>query len=71
MKVKFICLYCIVHNVSPNLGRSVVNLSKGHLSRDKIYLLSKGFKFIPAPKHINKALINEELETYGRKLRLM
>ena len=53
--------------VSPN----VINLSKRHLSKDEISLLSKGLKFIPTPKHINKALIKEELETYGRKLRLM
>ena len=38
---------------------------------DEISLLSKGLKFIPTPKHINKARIKEELETYGRKLRLM
>ena len=53
--------------VSPN----VINLSKRHLSKDKICLLSKGLKFIPTPKHINKALIKEELQTYGRKLRLI
>ena len=53
--------------VSPN----VINLSKRHLSKGKISLLSKGLKFIPTPKHINKALIKEELETYGRKLKFM
>ena len=53
--------------VSPN----VINLSKRHLSKDEISLLSKGLKFIPTPKHISKARIKEELETYGRKLRLM
>ena len=53
--------------VSPN----VINLSKRHLSKEEISLLSKGLKFIPTPKHINKARIKEELETYGRKLRLM
>ena len=41
------------------------------MSKDEISLLSKGLKFIPTPKHINKALIKEEFETYGRKLRLM
>ena len=54
-----------VNFVSPN----VINLSKRHFS--EISLLSKGLKFIPTPKHINKARIKEELETYGRKLRLM
>ena len=53
--------------VRPN----VINLSKRHLSKDEISLLSKGLKFIPTPKHINKARIKEEPETYGRKLRLM
>ena len=52
---------------SPN----IINLSKCHLSKDKISVLSKGLKFIPTPKQINKALIKEEFETYGRKLRLM
>ena len=37
----------------------------------KISLLSKGLKFISTPKHIIKAPINEELETYGWKRRLM
>ena len=45
--------------VSPN----VIILSKRHLSKDKISLLSESLKFIPKPKHINKALIKEELET--------
>ena len=49
----------------------VINLSKRYLSKDEIALLSRGLKFIPTPKHINRALIKEELETYGRKLRLM
>ena len=53
--------------VSPN----VINLSKCHLSKAEIPLLSKGLKYIPMPKHINKSLIKEELETYGTKLRLM
>ena len=50
---------------------NVINLSKRHLSKDEISLLSKGLKFTPTHKHINKALIKEELETYDRKLRLM
>ena len=53
--------------VSPN----VINLSKRHLPKGEISLLSTGLKFIPMPKNSNKALIKEELETYGRKLRLM
>ena len=53
------------------VGPNVINLSKHHLPQDEISLLSKGLKFIPTPKQINKARIKEELETYGRKLRLM
>ena len=50
---------------------NVTNLSKCHLSKDEISLLSKSHKFIPTPKHINKALIKEELKAYGRKRWLM
>ena len=53
------------------VGPNVINFSKRHLSKDEISFLSKGLKFIPTHKNINKALIKEELETYGRKLRLM
>ena len=53
--------------VNPN----VINLSKCYLSKDKNYLLRKGLKFIQTPKHMNKAIIKKEIETYDRKLRLM
>lgn len=53
--------------VSPN----VIKLSLPHLSKDKISLLSKVVKLIPTSKHVNEALIKEELETYGKRLRLM
>ena len=53
--------------VSPN----VTKLSLSHLSKDKISLLSKVVKFIPTSKHINEALIKEELETYGKMFKLM
>ena len=52
--------------VSPN----VVNLSKRNLSDAEISLLSKGLKFVPTPTSLNKAKIKEELEVFGRKLRL-
>ena len=65
---------CILHQgryegkfVSPN----VVNLSKRNLSDAEISLLSKGLKFVPTPTILNKAKIKEELEVFGRKLRLM
>ena len=50
---------------------SIVNLSRGNVTNDEISLLSKGLKFVPTPRGLNKALIKEELEAYGRKLRLM
>ena len=34
-------------------------------------LLSNGLKFIPIPTSVNKALTKEELECFGRKLRLL
>ena len=52
--------------VSPN----VINLSKRNLTKDEISVLSKGLQFVPTPKHFNKALLREELENFGRKLRL-
>ena len=52
--------------VSPN----VITLSKWNLTKDEISLLSKGLQFVPTPKHFNKALLREELENFGRKLRL-
>ena len=52
---------------SPN----VINLSSRNLTKAEISLLSKGLKFVPTPKNINKAQIKEELEIFGRKLRLM
>ena len=36
-----------------------------------MYIYIIYIKFIPTPKHIKKARSKEELETYGRKLRLM
>ena len=32
---------------------------------------SKGLKFIPTPTNVNKALIEEELQCFGRKLPLL
>ena len=53
------------------VGSHVINLFTRILSETKIYLLSKGLKFIPTPTSVNKALIKEELECFGRKLRLL
>ena len=53
--------------VSPN----VINLSGRVLSEAEISLLSKGLKFCPTPNGVNKAVLKEELEVFGRRLRLM
>lgn len=48
--------------VSPN----VLNLSKRQLSEDDVSLLSKGLKFVPTFTFVNKAILKEELEKFGR-----
>ena len=48
-----------------------INVSSRHLSRDEISVLSKGLKFFPTPKQINKVKIKEEIKVYGRNLRLI
>ena len=48
--------------VSPN----VLNLSKRQLSEADVSLLSKGLKFVPTPKFVNKAILKEEIEKFGR-----
>ena len=53
--------------VSPN----VVNLSDRKLSKAEISLLSKGLKFVPTPSDVNRAVLKEELEVFGRRLRLL
>ena len=53
--------------VSPN----VVNLSDRKLSKAEISLLSKGLKFVPTPSNVNRAVLKEELEVFGRRLRLL
>ena len=51
--------------VSPNVN----NLSRRNLTKGEIFLLLKGLQFVPTSKHFNKALLKEELENVGRKLR--
>ena len=50
--------------------QSCSELQDGILSKAEISLLSKGLKFIPTPTSVNKALIKEELQCFGRKLQL-
>ena len=52
------------------VSKNVVNLSQRTLSKSEISLLSKGLKFVPTPSSINKARLKQDLEKFGRKLRL-
>ena len=61
-----------IHGLNKTNSATIVNERyKGKFVSLKISLLSKGLKFVSTPRGINKALIKEELEAYGRKLRLM
>ena len=40
------------------------------MTDNEINLLSKGLKFVPTPKSYDRAKLKEELEQFGRKLRL-
>ena len=48
---------------------NVINLSGRVLSEAEISLLSKGLKFCSTPHGVNKAVLKEELEVFGRRLR--
>jgi len=52
------------------VSNNVLNLSKRVLSSAEISLLSKGLKFVPTPKFVDRAVLKQDLETFGRKLRL-
>ena len=52
------------------VSENVINLSGRDLSKAEISLLSKGLKFVPTPTNVNKAILKEELEKFGRRLRL-
>ena len=51
-------------------SKNVVNLYNGKLSRAEISLLSKGLKFCPTPNSVDKWHVKEDLEKFGRFLRL-
>ena len=53
------------------VSKTVINLSRRKLSSAEIFLLSKGFKFVPTANKIDQAKLKGELEEYGRKHRLM
>ena len=47
------------------------NLSQKLLAVSENSLLSKGLKFTPTPDTIEKAKLKNELEVFGRNIRLM
>ena len=51
-------------------SKNVVNLYNGKLSRAEISLLSVGLKFSPTPNSVDKWDVKEDLEKFGRFLRL-
>ena len=53
------------------VSKNFINLSQRQLTKSEISLLLKGLKFVPIPNMIDKAKLKQELEVFGRKLRLM
>ena len=49
---------------------NILNLSKRVLNPAEISLLSKGLKFVPTPNVVDRAALKQDLENFGRKLRL-
>ena len=49
---------------------NVVNLSRRILSESKISLFFKGLKFSPTPREFDKSQLKQDLESFGRRLRL-
>jgi len=49
---------------------NILNLSKRKLNKGEISLLSKGLKFVPTPRFVDQAALKNDLEAFGRKLRL-
>ena len=50
--------------------RTVVNLSGVDLSPPELSLLSKGLKFAPKPPKTNRFQLKQDLEDFGRRIRL-
>ena len=53
-----------------NQSDLVVNLSSYQLTADEIKVLSKGLKFIPTPRNINKTEVSADIKEFGRRMRL-
>ena len=52
------------------VSKNVFNLSKRALNEAEVSLLSKGLKFVPTPRSVDRAALKHDLEQFGRKLRL-
>ena len=52
------------------VSKNVVNLSNRELTEAEVSVLSKGLKFCPTAREINRAKVKEDLEQFGRRLRL-
>ena len=52
------------------VSKNVCNLSNRVLSESEISVLSKGLKFCPTPKKLDRAQLKIDLEQFGRKMRL-
>ena len=52
------------------VSNNVVNLSKKVLTESEISVLSKGLKFSPTPKELDRSQLKQDLEAFGRRLRL-
>ena len=57
-------------NVNKTDPRLIINLSSCDLSTNEIKLLRRGIKFTPTPD-INKSELKDDIEEFGRKLRLV
>ena len=53
------------------VNKNAINLSRRNLYAFEVSLLSKGLKFVPIAKKIDRVKLKIELEEYGRKLRFM
>ena len=52
------------------MSDNAFSLSHRELSKAEVSLLSKGLKFCLTPNTIDKLILKEDLENFGRKLRL-
>ena len=53
------------------VSKNVINLSQRQLTKSETSRISKGLKFVPTPCRVDKTKRKQELEVFGRKIRLM